>query len=123
MGGLPNGYVSYGSHANCTLAVCPVEWSILTYQPSIPASAVFIALFTIGLAIHAYEGIRWRHTLGPFAVPIILGCIDEIIGYAGRIIMHDNPFSFAGFLMQISMFSMLTFFSVSSVFIITQRPC
>jgi hypothetical protein len=102
MGRLPDGYIAYGSDANCTLAVCPVEWSILEYQPSIPASAVFIALFAIALVIHLFEGIRWRHTLGGFAIPMVLGCIDEMIGYIGRIIMHGNPFSFNGFLIQIS---------------------
>lgn len=99
---LPDGLIAYGSDANCTLEICPVEWSILQYQPSIPANAVFIALFAIALVIHAVEGIRWRHTLGGFAVPMILGCIDEILGYVGRIIMHGNPFSFNGFLIQIS---------------------
>ncbi|CAK7266886.1 hypothetical protein SEPCBS57363_002318 [Sporothrix epigloea] len=98
---LPDGLIAYGPDANCTLAICPVEWSILNYQPSIAASAVFIALFAIAIVVHAYEGFRWRQTLGSFAVPMILGLIDEIIGYIGRIIMHGNPFSFNGFLIQI----------------------
>lgn len=107
MSGLPDGLIAYGSDENCTLAICPVEWSILTYQPSIAANSVFIALFGIALVIHAVEGFRWRHTLGGFAVPMILGIIDEILGYAGRLIMHGNPFSFPGFLMQISMLRLL----------------
>ncbi|CAK7271741.1 hypothetical protein SEPCBS119000_004762 [Sporothrix epigloea] len=101
MGYLPGGLIAYGPNTDCTLAICPVEWSILTYQPSIAASAVFIAFFAIAIVVHAYEGFRWRHTLGSFAVPMILGLLDEIIGYIGRIIMHGNPFSFNGFLIQI----------------------
>ncbi|CAK7562852.1 MAG: hypothetical protein SEPTF4163_000708 [Sporothrix epigloea] len=98
---LPDGLIAYGPDANCTLAICPVEWSILNYQPSIAASAVFIALFAFAIVVHAYEGFRWRQTLGSFAVPMILGLLDEIIGYIGRIVMHGNPFSFDGFLIQI----------------------
>ena len=32
---------------------------------------------------------------------MILGCLVEIIGYIGRIIMYNNPFSFPGFMIQI----------------------
>ena len=92
-------WVVYGPNANCTLALCPVEWSVLAYQPSIPASAVFIALFGISMFIHIFQGIRWR-TIS-FAICMTLGCIDELIGYAGRILLHDNPFSFNGFIIQI----------------------
>ena len=111
----PGDYIVYGSDANCTLAVCPVEWSILTYQPSIPANAVFIALFAVALVIHLAEGIRWRHTLAGFAIPMVIGCIDEILGYVGRLIMHGNPFSFNGFLLQISESSRVPPFAASSI--------
>ncbi|KAL1891738.1 hypothetical protein Sste5346_007488 [Sporothrix stenoceras] len=121
MSGLPDGLIAYGSDANCTLAICPVEWSILQYQPSIPASAVFIALFAIALVIHAYEGIRWRHTLGGFAIPMILGCIDEIIGYIGRIIMHGNPFSFNGFLIQIICITTAPVFICAAIYVTLTR--
>ena len=106
---LPNGLIAYGPDTNCTLALCPVEWSILQYRPSVPANAVFIALFAVALIIHAYEGFRWRQTLTSFAIPMILGLLDEIIGYIGRLIMYHNPFSFSGFLMQISKFFLLLF--------------
>ncbi|KJR85468.1 rta1 domain protein [Sporothrix schenckii 1099-18] len=121
MSGLPDGYIAYGSDANCTLAVCPVEWSILQYQPSIPASAVFIALFAIALVVHAVEGLRWRHTLGGFAIPMILGCIDEIIGYSGRIIMHGNPFSFNGFLIQIICITTAPVFICAAIYVTLSR--
>jgi len=32
---------------------------------------------------------------------MVLGCLDEMMGYVGRMILNGNPFSFAGFLMQI----------------------
>ncbi|EPE08491.1 parasitic phase-specific protein psp-1 [Ophiostoma piceae UAMH 11346] len=114
-------YIVYGSDANCTLALCPVEWSILTYQPSVPANSVFIALFVVALVIHLVEGIRWRHTLGGFAIPMIIGCIDEILGYVGRLIMHGNPFSFNGFLMQIICITTAPVFFCAAIYITLAR--
>jgi hypothetical protein len=32
-----------------------------------------------------------------------LGCLSEICGYAGRIIMWRNPWDFSGFMLQIGM--------------------
>lgn len=110
-------WIVYGSDANCTLALCPVEWSILSYQPSIPANAVFVALFSVALAVHLYEGIRWRHTLGGFAIPMVLGCIDEVLGYVGRLIMHGNPFSFNGFLMEIICITTAPVFFCAAIYI------
>ena len=33
-----------------------------------------------------------------------MGCVSEMIGYGGRILLWENPFGFAGFLVQISKF-------------------
>lgn len=92
---------TFGHNENCTLATCNVETSIFTYQPSLPANAVFIALFGVSLVIHAVQGIRWRTWF--FSTAMILGCTTEMIGYGGRIMMHSNPFSFVGFMIQIGM--------------------
>lgn len=95
----PNNLVPFGPDANCTLELCPAEWSIQGYQPSMPANCVFIALFAIALLIHVGEGIKFR-VLG-FTVMVAIGCLDEIIGYVGRLILYKNPFSNVGFLVEI----------------------
>ena len=33
-----------------------------------------------------------------------MGCVSEMIGYGGRILLWENPFGFTGFLVQISKF-------------------
>ena len=33
-----------------------------------------------------------------------MGCVSEMIGYGGRVMLWENPFGFAGFLVQISKF-------------------
>lgn len=97
---LPNGLIAFGSDANCTLDICPVEWSVFQYQPSIAANATFIAVFGTLMIVHLILG-AWYRTWGYMAC-MAAGCILQIIGYAGRIMLHDNPFDFGPFLIQIS---------------------
>jgi hypothetical protein len=92
-------WVTYGPNENCTLALCPIDASIYEYRPSLAANAIFIALFGITLIIHLVQGFRWRTWF--FTIAIFWGCTAEMIGYGGRIIMWQNPFSFIGFIMQI----------------------
>ncbi|KAF7547942.1 hypothetical protein G7046_g8849 [Stylonectria norvegica] len=116
---LPNGLVAFGPQANCTLELCPLQASILKYQPSIPANAVFIAVFGLSLAAHAFQGVKSR-TWG-FAGSMISGCILEIIGYAGRVIIYDNPFSFNGFLMNIICITIAPVFFCAAIYVLLSQ--
>lgn len=100
MSTLPGGLITFGPNANCTLELCPIEWSIQQYRPSVPASGIFIALFSLALILHVVQGIRAK-TWG-FMGSVVAGCVLEIVGYVGRLMIYDNPFSFIGFLLQIS---------------------
>lgn len=102
MHSLPGNLVTFGPHANCTLDLCPASASILSYQPSVPANAFFAAIFLVALIAHLIQGIRAR-TWG-FAASLVLGCIFEIVGYIGRLMLHKNPFNFHGFLIQIGVY-------------------
>jgi RTA1 like protein len=94
-------YAAGGDNSNCTISVCPVELSVYGYQPSVPFSALMIALYGLCLIVQSVLG--WRYKAWGFAAAMVLGCIDEIIGYAGRILYHDNPWGQAGFIIQIGM--------------------
>lgn len=86
----------------CTLETCSVAWSIFQYQPNLVANAIFIAVFGVSMFIHIYQGYRWKQWT--FAILVALGCVSEMIGHGGRIIMHDDPWDFNGFMLQISEF-------------------
>jgi hypothetical protein len=103
MPALPDYLISYGPYTNCTLALCPVEWSALQYRPALGASGAFIGLFGIAMIIHLVQGYKFKSW--GFMACMVLGCLDEMIGYGGRIMLYNNPFSFSGFLMQISTLS------------------
>ncbi|KAK1764346.1 parasitic phase-specific protein psp-1 [Phialemonium atrogriseum] len=112
---LPDGLISYGPDSNCTLELCPVEWSALQYRPSLAASGIFIGLFATTMIIHIVEGIRWQ-TWG-FMACMILGCLDEIIGYVGRIVLHGNPFSFSGFFVNIFCIATAPLFFCAAIYV------
>lgn len=92
-------YVGFGPNANCTLEVCSIEHSVYRYRPSLAANVVFIALFAIAMAIQIVLGMRWKTWW--FMWCIITGCVAEIIGYAGRVMLYYNPFKFSAFMIQI----------------------
>ncbi|KAF9879484.1 hypothetical protein CkaCkLH20_03027 [Colletotrichum karsti] len=119
MSRLPDGLIAFGPNANCTLELCPIEWSVLQYRPSVPASATFIALFSIALLAHAVQGIRSR-TWG-FMGSMIAGCILEIVGYVGRLFIYDNPFNFEGFLMQIVCITVAPVFFSAAVYVLLSQ--
>lgn len=93
----PDGRLYNGE--NCTLSVCPVESSVYGYRPTLPGSATLIALYGLCAIIQVILGIRYK-TWG-FMTAMLLGCVDEMLGYAGRIMMYDNPWGETGFITQI----------------------
>lgn len=97
----PDGTIYYGDgdNANCTVSVCPIEMSVYGYRPSLPASSVLIALYAICMVIQI--GLGWRHKAWGFMAAMVLGCLDEIMGYVGRILYWQNPWGDTGFIMQI----------------------
>ncbi|CAM1507772.1 Fc.00g046200.m01.CDS01 [Cosmosporella sp. VM-42] len=80
----------------CTLNTCPLSEGIITYQPSIAGNALFAALFGIMLLVQLSLGIR--HKTWSYLVAMVFGLILEVVGYVGRIQLHDDPFNFNFFI-------------------------
>ena len=91
--------VSFGPHANCTFALCAVEDSVYGYRPSLGANLAFMILFSVAMVAHTIVGTRWRTWW--FLGCMVLGCSSEIVGYAGRVMLFYNPWTFVGFMIQI----------------------
>ncbi|KAF4549237.1 RTA1-like protein 6 [Elsinoe fawcettii] len=119
MSKLPNGLVAFGPKANCTLDLCPLQASVLQYRPSIPASGTFIGLFALWLLLFAVQG-TWTRTWG-FTAAMISGCVLEIVGYLGRLIIYHNPFDFSGFLMQIICITVAPVFFCSAIYVLLSQ--
>lgn len=111
---MPN-VVIFGPGANCTLELCPVEWSVYQYRPSFAANLAFLLLYALLGGIHTFLGWRWRSWW--FAVFMILGCTSEVIGYTGRMLLWKNPFSFPGFMLQITCVTGAPVFYTAAIYI------
>lgn len=99
---LPPYIVVFGPGANCTLDLCPVQYSLYRYRPSLAANGTFIALFAVACIVHILQGIRYRTYF--FTGAVIVGCTSAILGYIGRIMLYYNPFQFSAFMLQMSEF-------------------
>ena len=75
----------------CTLKTCSVaKYGWVRYQPSIPGNTFFLTIFILVLFAQIYLGIRHRTT--GVTISFCLGIMMEIIGYIGRIMIHNDPF-------------------------------
>lgn len=92
-------YATGGNDVNCTISTCPVQLSVYGYRASLPFSILLIVLYALCAVVQLWLGIRHR-TWG-FMGCVLLGCITEILGYVGRILMWNNPWGNSGFIMQI----------------------
>ena len=78
---------------------CPVEATIYGYYPSLAANIFFCAVFAICLVAQTFFGLRYR--TWTFLIAMFFGTLGEAIGYVGRILLNDNPWSEIGFQIQI----------------------
>ncbi len=102
----------------CTLQTCDLSLASFLYIPNLAGNALYLAIFAILFFVQLGLGIRYRvwgfmgaMLLGlvrPLAVsPKLKASADwwakalEVIGYAGRILLHVNPFNNNAFLIYL----------------------
>ncbi|KAH7170218.1 RTA1 like protein-domain-containing protein [Dactylonectria macrodidyma] len=106
---------AFGADSPCNLNNCPIEWSIYTYRPSLAANVSLAALFgALGL-IHLFLGVRWKSW--GFMGGMLAGCISELVGYIGRVMLYNNPFSFNAFMIQIVCLTIAPVFYTASIYV------
>lgn len=72
---------------------CPVQLSLLGSYPNLGGNVFFCVMF--GLLFLAQLAIGIRKRTWTFMVGVSLGCLDEMIGYIGRLLIRQNPFGIA----------------------------
>lgn len=109
-------YYTFGAPGtNCTIAACPIELSVYGYRPTLVGSVALIVLYGLCLAVQVVLGIRYK-TWG-YMTAMVLGCVDEMVGYAARIMMRQNPWGETGFLMQIVLISIGPTFFAAAIYV------
>lgn len=107
--------------ANCTEVTprCPIENSIYGYYPSIAANALFVAIFAMCGALQLLFGIRYK--TWTYLIAMLLACVDQGLGYIGRVILHNNPFDGIGFQIQICCLILGPAFNSAAIYLVLKH--
>lgn len=81
----------------CTVQICPLTYANLTYIPTFAGNVTYLVIFALLMLAQVVLGLRFR-TWG-FLVGFFCGLLLEIVGYAGRILLHNDIFNFNYFVM------------------------
>ncbi|KAH8593082.1 RTA1 like protein-domain-containing protein [Bisporella sp. PMI_857] len=110
---------SLQSTANCTLETCPLSCAQVKYLPTLAGNAVYATVFGLLLIVQLRLGIKYK-TWG-FAVGMICGLLLEVVGYAGRIMLHDNPFDFNNFIIYLVPLTIAPAFLTGALYLCLSR--
>lgn len=100
-------------------AQCPVENTIYGYYPSVGANAFFVGFFFMCGAMQLYAGIRYK--TWTYLVAMFLACLDQGIGYIGRVMLHQNPWSSVGFQIQICCLILGPAFNSAAIYLVLKH--
>lgn len=103
----------------CTLALCDLTLAHLDYLPSLAGNVLFAVLFGLTFIAQILLGLRYR-TWG-YTIAASLGTLTEIIGYAGRVLMHENPFHDSNFLLYIVTLTIAPAFMTAAIYLCLSR--
>jgi hypothetical protein len=90
------------------------------YRINLAANVAFAAVF--GLSLLGFAGVlAWKRRAVAFSVALMLGLLCEILGYAGRIMSHGNPWVDTGFLIQICCLTIGPAFMAAGIYLCLRR--
>ncbi|EEH17647.1 hypothetical protein PABG_00210 [Paracoccidioides brasiliensis Pb03] len=104
----------------CTFEICSIEKSYYGYRPSLAANTVFTAIFGASLIAYVLQSFSSKRFLG-FSVAMILGTLCEVLGYVGRILMYNNPWKKAPFMVQICFLTIGPAFLAAAIYFCLSR--
>lgn len=80
----------------CTPSTCCLAQGMMTYLPTVAGNGFYLACFA--LLLLAQTGLMIKYRIWSFGTWFCVGLLGEILGYAGRIMLHRDIFSFNAFL-------------------------
>lgn len=103
----------------CTLQTCDLTLAQMSYRPNLGGNVVFAALFGLCIVAQLVLGIRTK--TWAFMTATILGLVLEIIGYIGRIMLHNNPFSYNAFIIYLVCLTIAPAFLSGAIYLCLSR--
>ncbi|KAL3473708.1 RTA1 like protein-domain-containing protein [Aspergillus californicus] len=103
----------------CTLDTCPASMGSVEYVPKLWANILFMALFGAAAVVQLGLGIRYK--TWTFMVATVLGLVGEIVGYNGRIALHDSIFDGDAFLEYLVCLTIAPAFLTAAIYLCLSR--
>lgn len=103
----------------CTLGTCPISLAYVHYRPTIPGNAFMIGAFSLLTPLALFLGIRYKTAL--YTSVFVAGLVGEVVGYAGRILLHQNPFSKPAFLTYLICLTLAPVFMTAAIYLTLAR--
>ncbi|OKL60427.1 hypothetical protein UA08_03991 [Talaromyces atroroseus] len=103
----------------CTLDTCPLSLAYVRYIPSLWGNAFFLSLFALILAIQFGLGLYYK--TWTYMIAMCCGLTGEVLGYAGRMQMHYNPFPEEPFLLYLVSLTIAPAFLAAAVYLCLSR--
>lgn len=103
----------------CTLDTCELDLANFNYIPTLEGNAAVAAIFGVLLLVQIFFGVRYK-TWG-FMSAMIGGLALELVGYVGRIMMHDEPFNNDAFLMSLVCLTIAPAFLTAAIYLCLAR--
>lgn len=105
----------------CTLDTCCLsEQAYLQYLPTVAGNAAYAAIFGVILVAQTGLLIAYPKTWG-FYIGIAACLILEIVGYIGRILLHNNPFSLNNFVIYLVPLTIGPAFMMAAIYLMMGR--
>ncbi|PSK41783.1 hypothetical protein B9Z65_9169 [Elsinoe australis] len=103
----------------CTVDICSLDYAQLDYVPSKSVNLAYLLIFGLLLLVHCVQGVYYR-TWG-YAVGMVGGLTLEVVGYAGRLGLHNDIFSFDTFVMYLVCLTIAPAFLSASIYLCLSR--
>ncbi|KAL2014299.1 hypothetical protein VTN00DRAFT_1824 [Thermoascus crustaceus] len=88
------------------------------YKPSVAAGIIFCALFGLSMIAHTVQ-LVWKRNW--WCVVFSIGCLVEVLGWAGRTWSSQCPYMSTAFLMQISTLIIAPTFFTAGIYVLLGR--
>ncbi|KAF5000936.1 hypothetical protein FGRMN_1393 [Fusarium graminum] len=98
---------------------CPIENTTYGYRVNLWVNCVFVIIFTVAFFANIWLGIRFR--IRSYAVVMALGCLAQLLGYAGRTSMHFLPFNAIPFQIQVCCLIIGPAFNNAAIYLILKH--
>ncbi|KAF2801961.1 RTA1-domain-containing protein [Mytilinidion resinicola] len=83
----------------CTVSICSLDYAQVEYLPTLAGNLIYLIIFAALFIAQCFLGIR--HKTWGFFVGMFCGIVLEVLGYAGRVMLHGDPFDFNSFLLYL----------------------